>query len=135
MARTASAVLRPHPPQIPAILLVEASALIRMALAAYLRECGYAVLETDGPAEARRLLEAGTKADIAFIDLEATGELDGFGLAHWIRKTLPDVRVLLTSGVRRAAETAGDLCEHGPHLAKPYQHHALEAHIRRLLAR
>jgi hypothetical protein len=42
--------------------------------------------------------------------------------------------VLLTSGVRRAAETAGDLCEHGPHLAKPYNHLHLEAQIRRLLA-
>ena len=116
-------------------MLVEASALIRMALAGYLRECGYSVLETDNPAEAQQLLEAGTKADVAFIDLEATGQIDGFALAHWIRKTRPDLKVLLTSGVRRAAETAGDLCEHGPHLAKPYEHRDLEAQIRRLLAR
>jgi CheY-like chemotaxis protein len=116
-------------------LLVESNALMRMALAGYLRECGYAVLETDNPAEARQLLEAGTIADVAFIDLEATGQIDGFELAHWIRKTRPDLKVLLTSGVRRAAETAGDLCEHGPHLAKPYEHRDLEAQIRRLLAR
>lgn len=108
---------------------------MRMALAAYLRECGYIVLETNSPTEARRLLDAGMKADIAFIDVEATGELDGFGLAHWIRKTHPSLKVLLASGVRRAADMAGDLCMQGPHSAQPYPHRDLEAHIRRLLAR
>src|SRR5215469_10867520 len=129
MARTASAAIRPHPPKIPTVLLVESSALMRMAIAAYLRECGYSVIEADNPDEARQLLEAGTKADVAFIDLEATGQIDGFALAHWIRKARPDLKVLLTSGVRRAAETAGDLCEQGPHLAKPYAHRDLEAQI------
>jgi len=135
MAPTASAAIRPPPHPSPTILLVEASALMRMALAAYLRQCGYTVVETDGPGEARRVLEGGARADIAFIDLDAKGEIDGFGLAQWIRAQRPDVKVLLTSGVRRAAATAGDLCEQGPHLAKPYQHHELEAEIRRLLAR
>ena len=135
MARTASAAVRPLPPVLPTVLLVEPSALKRMAIAGYLRECGYEVVETDGPAEARRVLEAGAKADIAFIDLDAQGEIGGFGLAQWIRGQRPDVKVLLTSGVRRAAETAGDLCQEGPHLAKPYEHRDLEAQIRRLLAR
>ncbi len=135
MARPASAAMRPTPPKVPTVLLVESSPLMRMAIAAYLRECGYAVTEADSPAEARQLLEAGTRADVAFIDLEATGQLDGFGLAHWVRKARPDLKVLLTSGVRRVAETAGDLCEQGPRLAKPYPHRDLEAQIRRLLAR
>lgn len=135
MARPASAAIRPTSPKIPTVLLVESSALMRMAIAAYLRECGYVVTEADNPTEARQLLEAGTQADVAFIDLEGTGQIDGFGLAHWIRKTRPDLKVLLTSGARRAAEAAGDLCEQGPHLAKPYAHRDLEAQIRRLLAR
>lgn len=108
--------------------------LARMALAAYLRECGYKVIETDGPIEARHVLEAGTMPDIAFIDLDAKGEIDGFGLAQWIRAERPGIKVLLTSGVRRTAETAGDLCEQGPDLAKPYDHRELESRIRRLLA-
>jgi CheY-like chemotaxis protein len=135
MARSTPAAIRPISHEPPTILLVEASALKRMAIAAYLRECGYAVIEADNPAEARQLLEAGTETDVAFIDLEATGQIDGFALAHWIRKARPDLKVLLTSGVRRAAQAAGDLCEEGPHLAKPYAHHDLEAQIRRLLAR
>jgi CheY-like chemotaxis protein len=135
MVRATSAAKRPLSHEPPSILLVEPSALKRMALAGYLRECGYEVVETDGPTEARRLLDSGAKADIAFIDLHAQGENDGFALAHWIRKQRRDVKVLLTSGVRRAARTAGDLCEQGPHLAKPYEHRDLEAQIRRLLAR
>jgi CheY-like chemotaxis protein len=135
MAPTASAALRPLPAELPTVLLVEPNALKRMAIAGYLRHCGYSVVETDGPDEARRVLESGAKADIAFIDLDSHEETDGFGLAQWIRKRRPDVKILLTSGVRRAAETAGDLCEEGPHLAKPYEHRDLEAQIRRLLAR
>jgi DNA-binding response OmpR family regulator len=131
MSPVASAAARPDAPA-PVILLVEASALTRMAVAGYLRECGYRVTETDGAAEARRVLEAGAPARIAFIDLDIEG--DGFALAQWIRAERADVKVLLTSGVRRTAETAGDLCEQGPHLAKPYDHRDLESQIRRLLA-
>jgi DNA-binding response OmpR family regulator len=106
-----------------------------MAVAGYLRECGYQVTETDGAAEARRVLEAGATVQVAFIDLDTRDELDGFSLAQWIRAERPEVKVLLTSGARRASETAGDLCEQGPHLAKPYDHRELEIQIRRLLTR
>ena len=133
MSPSASAVAQPQPT--PAILLVEASSLTRMVVATYLRGCGYRVIEADGPAEAQRLLESGATAEAAFIHLGSETEAKGFGLAQWIRSKRPDVRVLLTSGVRRTAETAGELCEHGPHLAKPYDHRDLEAQIRRLLAR
>jgi CheY-like chemotaxis protein len=134
MPPAASPAARPASPPAPIILLVEPSALTRMAVASYLRECGYQVTETGGAAEARCVLEAGAMPQVAFIDLDSKGEPDGFGLAQWIHAERPDVKVLLTSGVRRTAETAGDLCEHGPHLAKPYDHRDLERQIRRLLA-
>jgi CheY-like chemotaxis protein len=134
MSPARAAAERPASPPAPIILLVEANALTRMAVAGYLRECGYQVAEADGAAEAKRLLQAGAAPQVAFIDLDVSGEFDGFGLAQWIRAERPDVKVLLTSGVRRTAKTAGDLCEHGPHLAKPYEHSDLESQIRRLLA-
>jgi len=122
-------------PDAPTVLLVEASSLKRMALAAYLRTCGYEVVETSGPVEARRLIESGMNADVVFIDLDVDGKIDGgFSLAQWIRGKRPGAKVLLTSGVRRAAEAAGKLCEQGPHLGQPYAHRNLEAQIRRLLA-
>jgi CheY-like chemotaxis protein len=134
MSTARPAATRPASPPAPIILLVEASARTRMAVAAYLRDCGYQVAETDGAAEAKRLLQSGAAPQVAFIDLDVEGEIDGFGLAQWIRAERPDVKVLLTSGARRTAETAGDLCERGPHLAKPYGHRDLEREIRRLLA-
>ena len=54
MARNAPAAMRPQPPSVPTIVLVESRALARMAIAGYLRECGYEVIETDGAAEAKR---------------------------------------------------------------------------------
>lgn len=130
----APAAAKPASPPAPLILLVEANALTRMAVAGYLRECGYQVAETDGAAEAKRLLQSGAAPQVAFIDLDVAGEIDGFGLAQWIRAERPDVKVLLTSSVRRTAQTAGDLCEEGPHISKPYDHRNLESQIRRLLA-
>src|SRR5689334_12236807 len=121
MPSSASAAVQPQPPAAPIVMLVEASALKRMAVAAYLRDCGYEVVETTGPVEARRLLDSGATADVAFIDVEVEGKIDGgFSLAQWLRAHRPDTKVLLTSGVHRTAETAGELCEQGPHLAQPY---------------
>jgi len=134
MSPVRSAAAKPASPPAPLVLLVEARALTRMAVAGYLRDCGYQVAEADGAAEAKRLLEAGVAPQVAFIDLDIKDEIDGFGLAQWIRAVRPDVKVLLTSGARRTAATAGDLCEHGPYLAKPYDHRDLESQIRRLLA-
>ncbi len=62
-------------------------------------------------------------------------ELDGFGLAHRVRRERPALKIILTSGAVRTAKEAGDLCEHGPILAKPCDHADLERKIRALLAR
>ncbi|MCW5734467.1 MAG: response regulator [Enhydrobacter sp.] len=105
-----------------------------MAVAGYLRECGYQVVEADGAAEAKRVLQSGPAPQLAFIDLDVSDETDGFGLARWIRAERPGVKVLLTSSVRRTAQMAGDLCEEGPLISKPYDHRDLESQIRRLLA-
>lgn len=134
MSPARSAAAKPASPPAPVILLVEARAVTRMAVAGYLRDCGYQVAEAAGAAEARRVLQAGATPQVAFIDLDIGDELGGFGLARWIRAERPEVKVLLTSGARRTAQAAGDLCEDGPHLAKPYDHRDLEREIRRLLA-
>jgi DNA-binding NtrC family response regulator len=115
------------------LLIVEADIRVRMAVAAYLRECGYTVIEASNTDEALGILQSHYKVDVAFIDAEASGKLDGFGLAQWIRANA-STKIVLTSGVHRTAENAGDLCKHGPMLIKPYDHRNLEQHIRRLLA-
>lgn len=122
----------------PRLLVVESDVVIRLAVAAYLRECGYAVIEAGTTDEATALLQSGTKIDVALIDVEAKGRIDGFGFAQWMRGNAPagaPARIVLTSGIRRTAQDAAHLCEHGPVLHKPYDHQNLERHIRELLAR
>jgi CheY-like chemotaxis protein len=118
----------------PTVLVVADEVLVRMAVSNYLRECGYNVVETGDAQEAIEVMTSDVAVDIAFSDIAMPGGLDGFGLAQWIRRERPDIKVVLSSGVARSAKAASELCEHGPALAKPYDHADLERRIRALLA-
>lgn len=118
----------------PTVLVVADEVLVRMAVSDYLRECGYNVVETSDASEAIEVMKAEVEVDVVFSDIAMPGSLDGFGLAHWIRRERPDIKVVLTSGIARSAKAAGELCEEGPMLAKPYEHADLEGRIRALLA-
>lgn len=118
----------------PTVLLAESDVLIRAPLAAYLRDCGYRVLEAQSAAEAKALLNAGqTRVDLVFIDAGLAGAENGFALATWLRQTWPGLDVLLTAGVANAAQKAAEVCESGPMLAKPYSHEHVLARIQKLL--
>jgi CheY-like chemotaxis protein len=123
----------------PTVLVVADEVLVRMAVSDYLRECGYNVIETSDAHEAIKVMTSDVLVDVAFSDIAISdiampGSLDGFGLAQWIRRERPDIKVVLTSGIARSAKAAGELCEEGPVLAKPYDHADLERRIRALLA-
>jgi CheY-like chemotaxis protein len=118
----------------PTVLVVADEVLVRLAVSEYLRECGYNVIEASDAPQAIEVMTSGVIVDIAFSDIAMPGSLDGFGLAQWIRRERPDIKVVLTSGVARSAKAAGELCEEGPMLAKPYKHADLERRIRALLA-
>ena len=116
------------------VLLVEADILIRHPLSQYLRECGYAVVEAVSAEEARKLLsEDKVAVDIVLADANPSGD-SGFVLASWIRANRPGLKIILAGTVTKATEKAGDLCEDGPGLAKPYDHRVVLDHIRRSMA-
>jgi DNA-binding response OmpR family regulator len=116
------------------LLIVEPDVLVRTAVADYLRECGYTVLEATNSQEAVELMLASPEIRVAMVDVGSPEVLDGFALVQWIRRERPDTKVVMTAGIVRTAETAGVLCESGPMLRKPYHHHELERRIRLLLA-
>jgi CheY-like chemotaxis protein len=122
------------PPTVPppTILVVVDDVLARMAVSGYLRECGYTVVEAGDAAQAREVLEADVTIDIAFADLAAPNSPESFALAQWIRRERPAIKVILTSGLAPTARAAGELCEHGPMLEKPYHPAELERRIRAL---
>lgn len=116
------------------ILIVEADILIRHPLAAYLRDCGYVVVEAADAYEARKVLSQRDVAiDIVLADANPSGD-SGFVLASWIRQHHPNLKVILAGTVTKAAEKAGDLCEDGPGLSKPYDHRTVLDEIRRAMA-
>jgi DNA-binding response OmpR family regulator len=119
----------------PCILLIEGEILVRQQIAAYLRECGYMVLETGTTDEALLAVEKeGMPVDIVLADVKAPGSIGGFALALKLRTERPFVKVILSGSVATEAAEAADLCEEGPRLAKPYDRQILLDRIRRTLA-
>jgi CheY-like chemotaxis protein len=120
---------------IETVLVVEDDVLVRLVIAGYLRECGYRVLEAASADEAVRLLERGhAHVDVVLTDVEMPGEMDGFALAHWVRRERPGIEVVMAGTPARAADAAGELCEQGPAVTRPDAPSAVLARIRRLLA-
>ena len=116
------------------ILMVEEDVLVRHPLAEYLRECGYKVAEAVDADEARQLLVKGASG-IDLVMVHALSETDrGFTLASWIRGRYPDLQVIISGTLAKAAENAGAVCGEGPALTKPYDLKLVLAHIRRLQA-
>jgi DNA-binding response OmpR family regulator len=117
------------------ILVVDAEVLVRLTISAYLRDCGYRVLEAATAEEAQTvLLQTELTIEAVLADADLPGPIDGFVLSRWIRDHRQGLKVLLAGTPARAAERAADLCEQGPDLARPYEPQLVVDRIRRLLA-
>jgi CheY-like chemotaxis protein len=58
--------------------------------------------------DALQMLERGEKFDLVFSDVAMPGAMDGFGLAHAVRRRYPGVPILLTSGLTTPNEAADE---------------------------
>ena len=117
------------------LLLVDGDVLVRHALAEYLRECGYRVIEAASSDEAVTVLgEASVPVELVLADARCTGSMDGFALARHIREAWPGTDVVLAGSASRATEEAAKLCDEGPGLGRPYDHRLVLDRIKRLLA-
>jgi CheY-like chemotaxis protein len=112
-------------PHRPTVLVVEDEILIRSAVAEYLRGAAYRVIEAANAAEAITVFTAGLPIDVVFSDVQIPGAMDGLGLARWLRRRHPGVRVMLTSG---AGNAGGD--ERGAELFVPKPYQAAEVGVR-----
>ncbi len=116
------------------VMVVDSDILVRGPLAAFLRECGYRVIEAASGQEAQQFLESDNRIDVVLADADATDADGGFALASWARNHHPGVEITLAGTLSKAVEAARDLCKEGPALNKPYDHHAIHDHIKQLLA-
>lgn len=117
----------------PRLLLVEPDVTVRSRLAAYLRECGYQVIEAATDAEARVVL-ATAEPDVLLIDFANPDRIDGFGLARWVRECGLGTKIILASSLLRVTADAAQLCDDGPAGRQPFDHGLLLDRIRRDLA-
>lgn len=117
------------------VLIVDGDIVSRHVIADYLRHCGYAVVEAANTDEAFTALgEQALSVDVILCDVSALGSRSGFELANWVRTNRPELEVKLAGGVEMAAQTAAELCDSGPHLARPYEPEAVIDYIKRLRA-
>jgi DNA-binding response OmpR family regulator len=120
---------------IQTVLVVDDDVLMRMPICQYLRDCGYRVLEAASADEATTILQKpDIHVDAILSDVEMRGKMNGFSFAQWARSVRPGVNIVLAGTPERAAQAAGELCEQGPILVKPYDHKIVLDRIKRLLA-
>jgi CheY-like chemotaxis protein len=118
------------------VLVVDDEVIARMVISEYLRECGYRVIEAVGFEEASAVLQhAELRVDVVLCGMRQAVAAGGFALAQWLRKHRPHTEIILAGNHARAADAAGDLCESGPTLAKPYDPQLVLDRIKQLLAK
>lgn len=118
-----------------AILLVDRDVLVRTSVAAYLRECGFRVVEASTIDEAYTVLQDRTVAlDILVVDPLTPGSQSGFWLVQWSNRQRPELKTILVGTPERVAAAATELCEDGPTPPAINNPKLLHDQIRRLLA-
>lgn len=118
----------------PSVLLVEDEVLSRLAMAEYLRECGFHVVEAASGVEAQQLVLAGLKVDLVFSDITMPGGVDGIDLALWLMVHCESTKVILTSGLPDALTKAQTACSQVlAFVPKPYDHADIAKRIRDVL--
>ena len=116
------------------ILVVEDEEKVRAASVEMLEELGYHVLEaSDGPS-ALKLLDEKPAIDLLFTDVVLPSGMNGKQLADEIRREMPAVKVLYTTGYARNAIVHHGRLDPGVELiTKPFGHAQLAAKVRAVL--
>ena len=86
----------------PTILLVDDDVVARTAVASYLRECGFQVMESDTEADGKKLLESKPSAfDIAICATSEASSASRLEFARWLRAKHPHIRVLVAASIAK----------------------------------
>jgi CheY-like chemotaxis protein len=116
------------------VLVVEDDMMVRMPIAEYLRDCGYNVLEAGSASEAIETVDTYGPVSLVFSDVRMPGNMDGFGLARWLRAHHPDIPIILTSGYNNSRSLSTDIAPGVRLIEKPYSQAQVARRIQDLLA-
>jgi CheY-like chemotaxis protein len=111
------------------VLIVEDEVLIRMLLSEALRSAGFEVIEAADADEALAVLHTSPCPDTLITDVKMPGRMDGLGLAEVVRRTRPQLKVIVTSG-HAAADAAIEVAD--AFVRKPYDLGSLVGQVRAL---
>ena len=117
-------------PAVGIILVVEDEVLIRLDLAQQLHSAGFTVLEASTAHEAIMMFQTTEGVALVVTDVRMPGEIDGLGLASWVRLERPGTKVIVLSGHIPALRLA-TLADAA--LAKPVKPGQLVREVKRLL--
>jgi len=88
------------------LLLVEDDDAVAAGVGHMLGDLGYDHVRVASAGEALATLEQDAQFDMVFSDMVMPGQMDGLGLAQEVRRRMPDMPVLLTTGFSEAASAA-----------------------------
>jgi two-component system, response regulator PdtaR len=108
-----------HVPHPQAVLVVEDEPLIRLVAADTIEDAGFAAFQASDARQAIALLQQHKEICILFTDVNMPGDMDGVGLAHYVRGHWPGVKIVVTTG--RGAIAQPDLPDGSALLPKPYR--------------
>ncbi len=103
------------------VLVVEDNRDVRELVVELLQDLGYATFTAENGPEALHLLDSGTVVDVVLSDVLMPGGLSGFQLAREIRGRLPQLPIVLTSGMTGLPGGQGDALQDHFILRKPYR--------------
>jgi CheY-like chemotaxis protein len=112
------------------ILVVDDDPLVATSTVDMLEDLGHTVIGVNSGAQALEIINGGERLDLLMTD-QAMPDMTGIQLAEIVRRTRPDLPVLLATGYTDLP--AGKLANL-PRLSKPYQQAQLQAEIEKLLS-
>jgi len=112
------------------VLVVEDDVLVRLAIAAHLRDVGYRVVEAVTAEEARAAMSGGEPVMLIFTDINLAGKWQGTDLAAWVHAEFPAVKVIMTSS---AFHSVAGLSACDRFIPKPYQPQEVAEQVKNLV--
>jgi CheY-like chemotaxis protein len=110
------------------VLVVEDEALLRLDAFDTLDRAGFEVCEAASASEALVVLDQRHDVAVVVTDVEMPGPLNGLDLARQVRKTRPEVAIILVSG--RTRPQPGEIPQEVEFLSKPYRTSTLITRVR-----
>ena len=114
------------------VLVVEDEELARLIITDYLREGGFAVLQSANAEQAIAVLEQRGDVRAVVLDVVMPGAMDGIALAHLVHERWPGVGLLVMSG--KGVPRMAQLPPGAGFLPKPYFGPSIVGRLRAIIS-